>query len=144
MVGRVSLKGLYGRVTLHILSWRGGGVGGTSTVQWTVRGDHSLGGTVNSVTGGLNSTTTSLCVYSSFTQSWVHVGEAPITINVATPCAVALPSNELMVVNGQRVFKIMLQSKSGHLFTATKLLLCRSLACLYNIILMVDIKLDYI
>jgi hypothetical protein len=64
--------------------------------------------------GGLNSATTSLCVYSSSTQSWVHVGDAPITMNVATPCAVALPSNELMVVNGQRVFKIKLQSKSAH------------------------------
>ena len=70
----------------------------------------SVFGNMLTAVGGLNSTTTSLCVYSS-TQSWVHVGEAPITMNVATPCAVALPSNELMIVNGQRVFKIKLRSK---------------------------------
>lgn len=65
--------------------------------------------------GGLNSATTSLCVYTSFTQSWVHIGDAPITMTVATPCAVALPSNQLMVVNGQRVFKVILQSKLAQL-----------------------------
>ena len=73
----------------------------------------SMFGNMLIAVGGLNFATTSLCVYSSSTQSWVHVGEAPITMNVATPCAVALPSNELMIVNGQRVFKIKLQSKSA-------------------------------
>ena len=45
MVIRVSLKGLYGSVSRQDLSW-----GGPNTAQWTVRGDHKFGGTVDSVT----------------------------------------------------------------------------------------------
>ena len=70
-------------------------------------------GNVLIAVGGLFSTTISLCVYSSqFTQSWVHMADAPITLIVSTPCAVALSYNELMVISGCRVFKVMLKSES--------------------------------
>ena len=73
-------------------------------------------GNVLIAVGGLNSATTSLHVYSSFTQSWVHTGDAPVTLTIATPCTVALSSNELLVVNGQRVFRVTLQSKLAHYY----------------------------
>ena len=55
---------------------------------------------------GADTTTTSLYAYSSLTQAWVHTGDTPISLmsdpfgDIITPCAVPLPSNELMVVNG--------------------------------------------
>ena len=61
--------------------------------------------------GGLLSPTTSLHAYSSFTQSWVHMGDASVPSSAATPCAIVLSSNELMVVGGRRAFKATLQSK---------------------------------
>ena len=54
-------------------------------------------------------TTTSLHAYSSFALSWVHVRDIS---SGATPPAVVLPSNELMVVGGRRAFKVTLKSKS--------------------------------
>ena len=57
------------------------------------------------------SPTTSVCAYSSFTQSWVHVGGTSDPSSDAVPCAIVLPSNELMVVIGQRTFKATLKSK---------------------------------
>ena len=61
--------------------------------------------------GGHGSPTTSLHAYSSLTQSWVHVGDAPYSSTGAFPCAVVLPSNELMVVRGQTTFKGTLKCK---------------------------------
>ena len=58
---------------------------------------------------GSPDTTTSLHAYSSFTQSWVHVGDAPVFL--ATPCALVLLSNELMVMRGQTAFKVTLKNK---------------------------------
>ena len=55
-------------------------------------------------------TTISLHVYSSFTQSWVHMGGGPGSLYVFT-CAVVLPSNELMVINGRTAFKVTIKSK---------------------------------
>ena len=55
--------------------------------------------------------TTSLHAYSSLTQSWVHIGDAPASFSGATPCAVVLPSNELIIVRGQRAFQVTLKSK---------------------------------
>jgi hypothetical protein len=49
-------------------------------------------------------TVLSLYAYSSTTQSWVHIGHTPIAIyflSITTPCAVLLPSNELMIVSGR-------------------------------------------
>ena len=64
--------------------------------------------------GGLLPTTTSLHAYFSFTLSWVkfNMGDTPLPLSVAIPCAVVLPSNELMVVRGWEAFKITLKSKS--------------------------------
>ena len=59
--------------------------------------------------GGLLSPTTSIHAYSSFTQSWVHVGA--ISHPSTLPCAVVLPSNELMVMRGWGAFKVTLKSK---------------------------------
>ena len=57
-------------------------------------------------------TTTFLYAYSSFTQSWVHIGDAPISSGyVSFVCAVVLPSNELMVVREQTAFLATLKSK---------------------------------
>ena len=54
-------------------------------------------------------THTSLYVYSSLTQPWVLVGGVSST--GFSPCAVVLPSNELMVVRGQTAFKVTLKCK---------------------------------
>ena len=57
----------------------------------------------------------SLHAYSSFTQSWVHVGDSSLSSSLvcsANPCAIVLPSNELMVVRGRGAFKVTLMSKS--------------------------------
>ena len=62
--------------------------------------------------GGFFPTTTSLHAYSSFTLSWVHVRDISLPSSAATPCAVVLPSNELMVVGGRGTFKVTLKSKS--------------------------------
>ena len=56
-------------------------------------------------------TTTSLYAYSSFTQSWVHICDAQFTSGGAALCAIALPSNELMVVRGQMAFKVIIKSE---------------------------------
>ena len=66
--------------------------------------------------GRLTDTTTtsssSLYAYSSITQSWVHMADAPsIPIFSITPCAVPLPSKELMIVSGQRAFQSRLTCK---------------------------------
>jgi hypothetical protein len=57
----------------------------------------------------------SLYAYFSRTQSWLHIADAPlIPINfpsIITPCAVLLPSNELMIVGGQTAFQSRLTSK---------------------------------
>ena len=61
---------------------------------------------------GSSPTTTSLHIYSSFTESWVHIGDAPFSsIYVTSPYAIVLPSNELMVMKGQEAFKATLESK---------------------------------
>ena len=62
---------------------------------------------------GSPSTTTSLHAYSSLTQAWVHVGDAPLidTTYIPTLCAVVLPSNELMIMRGQMAFKATLKCK---------------------------------
>ena len=54
---------------------------------------------------------TSLYVYSSFTQSWVHMEDVPGSIG-SISCAVVLPSNELMIVKGETAFMATLKSKS--------------------------------
>ena len=61
---------------------------------------------------GFVSTPTSLYAYSSFTQSWVYVGDASDPPSCAVSCAVVLPSNKLMIVRGQSAFKVTLMSKS--------------------------------
>ena len=61
--------------------------------------------------GGLFSIPTSIHAYSSITQSWVHVGSIFLPSSTAASCAIVLPSNELMVVGGQRAFKVTLKSK---------------------------------
>ena len=53
----------------------------------------------------------SLYAYSSLTQSWVHMGYSPSTPTYFYPCAVPLPSNELMIVSGQTAFKSRLMCK---------------------------------
>ena len=53
---------------------------------------------------------TSLHAYSSPTQSWVLVADVPFSF-ISTPCAVLLPSNELMIVNERRAFKSRLTCK---------------------------------
>ena len=62
--------------------------------------------------GGGPSAPTSLRAYSSFTQSWVDVGDTSVSISGLAPCAIVLPSNELMVVRGWGAIKITLRSKS--------------------------------
>ena len=61
--------------------------------------------------GRLLSATTSLHAYSSFTQSWVHMGDSSLPSSGLAPCAIVLPSNELMVVRGQRALKVTIKSK---------------------------------
>jgi hypothetical protein len=75
-----------------------------------------LTSTGTTITGGLNNTYTmiplSLYAYSSLTQSWVHMGDAPSIPIQVTPCAVLLPSNELMIVSGLTAFKSRLTCKT--------------------------------
>ena len=56
--------------------------------------------------------TISLYAYSSVTESWVYKGDSPPASSHQNPCAIALPSNELMVVRGDEAFIVTLQSKS--------------------------------
>ena len=70
-----------------------------------------FGNRLIAVGGGLYSTPTSIHAYSSFTQSWEHMGDAPLPPSGLAPCAIVLPSNELMVVRGWRAFKVTLKSK---------------------------------
>ena len=61
---------------------------------------------------GSPSSTTSLHAY-SFNKSWVHIGDTPVTSTYYTiPCAVVLPSNELMIMRDWETFKVILKSKS--------------------------------
>jgi hypothetical protein len=57
----------------------------------------------------------SLYAYSSLTQSWVHMADplisSTIIIYTTTPCAVLLPSNELMIVSGRTAFQSRLTCK---------------------------------
>ena len=67
------------------------------------------------VVGGETDTTStrSLYAYSSLTQSWVHMGDTPISlipINFHL-CAVPLPSNELMIVSKGTAFQSRLTCK---------------------------------
>ena len=57
--------------------------------------------------GGSSDTTlpSSFYAYSSLTQSWVHVGDAQSIPIYFPPCAVLLPSNELMIISGQTAFQ---------------------------------------
>ena len=61
--------------------------------------------------GGYLSTATSVHAYSSYSQSWVHIGGTSATSSDAAPCAVVLASNELMVVTGRRAVKVTLTSR---------------------------------
>ena len=71
-----------------------------------------FGNRLVAVGGGSFSTTISLHAYSSFTPSWVHIGDdSQVTSSVITPCAVVLPFNELMVVERRTAFKFTLKSK---------------------------------
>ena len=55
--------------------------------------------------------TPSLYAYSSLTQSWVHMADIPF-FSIYTPCAVLLPSNELMIMSvGRIAFKSRLTCK---------------------------------
>ena len=69
-----------------------------------------FGNRLVAVVGG--GSTTSLHAYSSLTQSWEHIGDAPVSSNLIFFCAVVLPSNELMIVGKPRAFKVTLKSKS--------------------------------
>jgi hypothetical protein len=54
----------------------------------------------------------SLYAYSSLTQEWIHMGDVPsILICNTPPCAVLLPSNELMIVSGQTAVQYGLTCK---------------------------------
>ena len=53
----------------------------------------------------------SLHAYSSLTQSWVYIADTPLMPSFFTPCAVLLPSNELMIVSGRTAFKSKLTCK---------------------------------
>ena len=55
--------------------------------------------------------TISLYAYSSHTQSWVHMADAPSRPMYSTSCAVPLPSNELMIVTGWTACKTRLTCK---------------------------------
>ena len=59
----------------------------------------------------------SLYAYSPLTQSWVHMGNAPSTSiylrSISTPCAILLPSKELMIVSRQKGFLSRLKCKSN-------------------------------
>jgi hypothetical protein len=61
--------------------------------------------------GSTGTTTSSLYAYSSLTQSWVHMGDAPISPVYYPPCAVLLPSNELMIVSRQTACQSRLTCK---------------------------------
>jgi hypothetical protein len=72
-----------------------------------------LGNRLVAVEESTDTTITSLYAYSSLTQSWIHMGDAPISsiLTYFTPCAVLLPSNELMIVSGWTVFQSRLTCK---------------------------------
>ena len=57
---------------------------------------------------GAGTINTSLHAYSSHTQSWVHMANMPF---LSTPCAVLLPSNELIIVSEQTAFQSKLTCK---------------------------------
>ena len=70
-----------------------------------------FGSRLVAVGGGSTDTIfTSLYAYSSLTQSWVHMADAPIS-SISIPCAVLLPSNELMIVSGRTAFQSRLTCK---------------------------------
>ena len=69
-----------------------------------------FGNRLVAVGGRLTLTTTSLYAYSPLTQSWVHMEDAPIPVT-SILCAVLLPSNELMIVSGQRACQSRLTCK---------------------------------
>ena len=83
------------------------------------------------VGGGSSSTATSLYVYSPLTEDWEYVimEDAPPTPSGVVPCAVVLPSNELMVVRGDKAFKATLISKfridTSHTYSVHQLCICR-------------------
>ena len=56
-----------------------------------------------------SATTPPLYSYSSLTQPWLHRGGAS---DISAPCAIVLPSNELIVLDGQEAFIVTLKSKS--------------------------------
>ena len=57
-------------------------------------------------------TPSSLYAYSPLTQSWVHMVHAPLLPIFSTyPCAVLLPSNELIFVSGPTVYQSRLKCK---------------------------------
>ena len=65
-----------------------------------------------------NSTTIiSLYAYSSLTQSWLHMADVPFSLIsiifgiIPTPCAVLLPSSELMIMSEQTALKSRLTRK---------------------------------
>ena len=72
-----------------------------------------FGNRLVAVTAGRDShyTTTSVYAYSSSTDSWVHVGDATDSTWSYAPCAVVFPSNELMIVRGNKAFKIIIKRK---------------------------------
>ena len=61
----------------------------------------------------------SLYAYSSLTQSWIHMGDAPISLIsnnimfsfISISCAIPLSSNELMIVSKQRACQSTLKCK---------------------------------
>ena len=55
-------------------------------------------------------TPSSLYAYSPLTRSWIQMGDTPISCFL-TPCAVSLPSNELMIVSGRTAFQSRLTCK---------------------------------
>ena len=56
-------------------------------------------------------TITSLYAHSSLTQSWVPMEDVAISSILNSPCAVLLPSNELMIVSEWRAFQSRLTCK---------------------------------
>ena len=57
------------------------------------------------------SSTTPIYIYSSFTQSWVHVKDAPLLSSDAAPLVIVLPSNELIIVKGQTAWNLSVKGK---------------------------------
>ena len=71
-----------------------------------------FGNRLIAVENGSLSFTISLYAYSSFAQSWVHMGNAPFKMTDVASCAVVLPSKELMIMRGHSAFAITLGGKS--------------------------------